>query len=341
MQRLLHLKFSMSYLVRALVRSRHALRKFSPMHSRKTLLVFLIFFCSTASAFELVLEDKALYKTDDRYELATASKKMQSAAQSVGALVNRSSLVGLENNQWRLMMNQTGREQGWCPSERFVDQPTAASCTGFLVAPDQLATSAHCVQPMNDPGAPGLACEDLSIVFGFSISPAGQVNSLFKQESVYHCKHVLAGEDNPTGSDWRVIQLDRQAQNIDTLTVYKGSDVSEQWSLSMVGHPAGLPAKYGDNAKVIDASPQGYFVTDMDAYVGNSGSPVFVESNDEAVVVGLLSRGAEDYIQINQGLNSCLQSRQCGPGECGGEHVTPARVLEEYAINAVDTLSIE
>lgn len=292
-------------------------------------------------ASELLLDDKAIYHTDDRFEIVNASDKMQGVARSVGALVSRTSLVNVSASRWELTLNQTGRQKGWCPSERFIDQPTAASCTGFLVAPDQLATSAHCVQPENDPYAPGLSCANLSIVFGYAMSDEGRVLNQFERDSIYHCERVLAGENDPVGSDWRIIELDREAQNINTLTVYKGAAVSTHWPLSIIGYPNGLPVKYGRNARVVDASQTGYFVTDIDSYVGNSGSPVFVETDSEVIVVGVLSRGAEDYIEVNQGLDSCLQSRQCTTDTCGGEHVTPARVLEEFAVNTLDKLVVQ
>lgn len=307
-----------------------------------TLLISTLLMSTGVAAFEFgeLLDDKALYGKDDRYELVEASETIKAAAGSVGALVARTSLLELGQDKWELQSSQTGRTQGWCENERFIDQPNAASCTGFLVAADQIATSAHCVQPADDPGAPGLSCANLSVVFGYALSDSGQVLDQFSHDSVFHCKRVLAGENDPTGSDWRVFELERAAQHIRRLTVYKGVEIQRHWPLSIVGYPNGLPAKYGNNANIVDTSPEGYFVTDIDSYVGNSGSPVFVETDTDAIVVGLLSRGAADYLETSRGSESCLQSRQCTSDTCGGEHVTPSSVLARYAEKTLDNITL-
>lgn len=307
-----------------------------------TWLLFLTswLFCGSSIATEWIIQDKAVYGSDDRYEVHEAGQLLQHVALSVGAIMHSRNVEQTSEGIWTLVPNITGRDKDWCETERFIDQPTAASCTGFLVSPSRLATSAHCVQPANDPGAPGLSCKDMSVVFGYALDEAGEVNNEFAHDRVYRCKNVVAGENNPTGSDWRVIELDRRVAGVDVLTVYRGEQVSLSWQLAIIGHPNGLPAKIGDNAKVVDADSASYFVTDLDSYVGNSGSPVFVEHDGQAVVVGLLSRGADDFEQASIGLDSCQQSRRCTTDSCGGEHVTPANVLREFASRTLGSISV-
>lgn len=288
---------------------------------------------------ELILEDKAIYASDDRHEVFEARQWLRSVARSVGAIVDSEKVSRSTSGQWQLSLEQTGRDKGWCETERFIDQPTAASCTGFLVSPARLATSAHCIQPSDDPGAPGLSCADVSVVFGYALDKAGELSREFSEEQVYRCQRVLAGANDPAGSDWRVVELDRDVTGIDVLTVYDGNAVSLTWELAIVGHPNGLPAKIGDNASVVDDSARGYFVTDLDSYVGNSGSPVFTKHEGHPVVVGLLSRGADDFEATRIGQQECQRSRQCTAESCGGEHVTPASVLQEYASHTFQSVA--
>lgn len=305
------------------------------------LLPVWLFLSSTSIANDLIIEDKAIYASDDRREVFESGKWLRKVARSVGAIVDSRKVSRSSTGLWQLVHGATGRDQGWCDTERFIDQPTAASCTGFLVSPSHLATSAHCVQPAEDPGAPGLACANMSVVFGYALDKTGKLNSEFQNEQVYRCHSVLAGENDPVGSDWRVVELDRDVNGIDALTVYEGVSVSQNWKLSIIGHPNGLPAKIGANASVVDASTEGYFVTDLDSYAGNSGSPVITLHDGQAVVVGLLSRGAPDFEQIRVGQQECQQSRSCTAESCGGEHVTPARVLQEYALHTLQSISAQ
>jgi hypothetical protein len=71
-------------------------------------------------------------------------------------------------------------------------------------------------------------------------------------------------------------------------------DVAKGQELYMIGHPAGLPAKYADDAVVVDLrEDRKLFSADLDAYGGNSGSPVFDKATGR--VVGVLVAGENDF----------------------------------------------
>ena len=61
------------------------------------------------------------------------------------------------------------------------------------------------------------------------------------------------------------------------------------------------------------------FVSNLDAYTGSSGSPVF---NSSHIVEGILSRGERDFIEVQQ----CNRSLVCPNTGCRGEDCT--RVTE-------------
>ena len=75
----------------------------------------------------------------------------------------------------------------------------------------------------------------------------------------------------------------------------------------MIGHPSGLPRKYAGDATVTQVLSPGTdelrYVTDLDAFGGNSGSGVFTSGTTTTsstcypagVMVGILVKGATDY----------------------------------------------
>jgi hypothetical protein len=84
-----------------------------------------------------------------------------------------------------------------------------------------------------------------------------------------------------------------------------------------MGHPARLPIKFADGSIVRDNTPSSYFIANLDAYGGNSGSPVFGTDN---VVEGVLVRGDADFT-LAEGA-ACWVSKVCPTTGCQGEHCT-------------------
>ena len=87
--------------------------------------------------------------------------------------------------------------------------------------------------------------------------------------------------------------------------------------LYVIGHPAGLPLKVADGARVRQIKDE-HFVANLDTYGGNSGSAVFSMETDK--VVGLLVRGETDFVWDSE--HQCKRSNRCGNFGCSGEDVT-------------------
>lgn len=99
--------------------------------------------------------------------------------------------------------------------------------------------------------------------------------------------------------------------------------VNDSDPLYIVGCPVGLPLKHAGKAVVRDNSPKAYFIANLDAYGGNSGSPVF-SADDQQQVEGILVRGAPDFERHPSG---CLLSKVCPDTGCEGEHVLRIRQI--------------
>jgi V8-like Glu-specific endopeptidase len=194
-----------------------------------------------------------------------------------------------------------------CPSEPFSDQPNPASCSGFLVTSDTIATAGHCVEDDAD-------CSSLAFVFGFVMQDADTAALTVDASEVYYCGDLIEKREGNT--DWALIQLDRPVTNHTPLQVRTSGTVPDEEPLLVIGHPSGLPRKYAGGANVRDNFGTTSFVANLDTYGGNSGSPVF--STATMMVEGILVSGETDFV-LDGG---CYVSNTCPDNGCSGETVT-------------------
>jgi V8-like Glu-specific endopeptidase len=95
--------------------------------------------------------------------------------------------------------------------------------------------------------------------------------------------------------------------------IREAGTVSDGHALHIIGHPMGLPAKFAGGGTVRENRYRAVFIETLDAYPGNSGSPVF--NSTTHVVEGLLVRGKKDSF-VKQG--ECFVSRVCPDTGCSG-----------------------
>lgn len=261
-----------------------------------------------APAFAQVGPD-VIYGSDDRIDLyQTQNTLLLEAADSTVALFSGSD-VTLAGGRANLSVSHYGRSMNLCPSEPFYDQVNGAFCSGSLVAPDVIMTAGHCVRSES-------ACQGTKFVFGFGVRSQGVMPGSVGADDVYSCKKLIAQTLVGNGADFALIRLDRAVTGRRPLRFNRTGDPANGTPLVVIGHPAGLPTKIAGGAKVRDASPNGYFVANLDTYGGNSGSAVFNATN--LVIEGILVRGENDYVYRG----GCRVSQECADDACRGEDVT-------------------
>jgi hypothetical protein len=256
---------------------------------------------------------RVVYGVDDRKDIYQVKRKtVLTAADGVAALVKTSDLTPLPNGNWRLLTTSYKQEYDLCDNEPFASQPLGCFCSGFLVAPDILATAGHCVKSTAD-------LARMRFVFGFRMSNAASATTEFGPDAVYKGTAVIGRKlEEDGGSDWALVRLERPVVGRKPLKVRKSGKVKNNQSLFVIGHPNGLPVKYADGAAVRDNSPKPFFVANLDTYGGNSGSPVF--NKTKVNVEGILVRGENDFASAG----SCNLSLVCPSTGCRGEDVTRA-----------------
>lgn len=293
--------------------------------------------------FSISAGGKGIYGADNRQDYFQAPADMQQLADSVVSLWESRQVVEAYGKAFLSTVN-FGKALNLCVSEPFREQPTGAFCSGTLVGDNIILTAGHCITDE-------ARCADTKFVFGFAVKEKGKAAQTdVKPEEVYGCKRIIKRElDKPpspgvlgtigalignllnsTGPDYALIELDRKVANHKPLAVDRDRSLSKGDGLFVIGHPVGLPLKVAGDAKVRDASPKSFFMTDLDTFGGNSGSAVF--NSKTSLIEGILVRGGTDFVKSQAG---CTISYQVGQEDGKGEAVTRISALSAF-IPAID-----
>ena len=146
---------------------------------------------------------QVIYGDDDRIDTYLETDPQRLALSGpVCALVSTSRLVGQGNGSFTLQtFAWTVGGRPACAEEPFGSQPVSAFCTGFLVAPDIIATAGHCYDSSD--------FADVRFVFGFRMLNSQTAATTFAANQVYSGVELLGRELDSTGADYALIRLDR------------------------------------------------------------------------------------------------------------------------------------
>ena len=129
---------------------------------------------------------------------------------------------------------------------------------------------------------------------------------------------IKSVENRETGSDFAIIRLRRPVLDRSPLQYRQSGTVPSNQELIVIGHPSGLPTKVSDEAEVSGNEMPAFFLSNLDAFGGNSGSPVL--DAETGIVEGVLVRGEYDYVRQN----GCKRPKFCANDMtgCSGEGAT-------------------
>lgn len=232
---------------------------------------------ATASVF-------VIYGDDDRQETIMTSPFLQDLADSTAAMIEEKN-ISINGALVSIKGPSLGERFGLCKDERFYSQTSAAYCSGFLVAPDIMATAGHCFQNES-------YCETAVWVFNYKLKDEKDSSVTVSKNDIYRCQSILKKEfGNNSRNDYALIKLDRKVEGHFPVKISK-EDPEIGEALVMIGHPSGLPQKIDDGGFVRSKTLNG-FKANLDAFQINSGSAVFSAKSGE--LVGILVTGAKDY----------------------------------------------
>ncbi|MCX6245881.1 MAG: serine protease [Bacteroidetes bacterium] len=184
-----------------------------------------------------------------------------------------------------------------CRSEKFIEEICASTGTGWAYKDNLIVTATHCFKKNNETDY-----SNYLFIFDFLEIDSGAIISktrVFRPVG----KVTLKPEDK--NLEFTIIQVDRPVPEfryaeLDNVPPSSINPITTR--LFMLGHPLGLPLKYAPDGK-ISYSADNYFITNLNAYAGNSGSPVFRSGTKK--VVGMLVCGNNDF---EQGATGCAVS---------------------------------
>ncbi|HEY8271372.1 MAG TPA: serine protease [Pseudobdellovibrionaceae bacterium] len=283
--------------------------QFSSLKILSKLLSLMILTVSATKALAMDFVPYTIYGEDNRNNIYTAPSTIQALGRSVPGQFSKDVLM---NKGGGYSVESTTLGKRHCSSVRFGEEFLGPRCTGFLIAPNVVATAGHCVKDAND-------CANYYWAFDFKLKSAGDTSyTRVPAENVYTCKRILAQKfEFLDGIDFAIIQLDREVKGRDALPLDFTSDTPVGTALFVLGYPSSTPLKYTDSG-VISKNLEKIYYSNLDIFGGNSGSPVFDVSTGK--ITGIISEGNGDWVW-NDG-NTCKIAKVCSEGGTCGHSIT-------------------
>ncbi|WP_141591636.1 trypsin-like serine protease [Myxococcus sp. AB056] len=265
-------------------------------------------------------EHPVVYGPDNRTDVYAypASVLRTRAEKSTVALMNPSDFNASNPNNVTFNGSTLQSAYNLCSTQRFLNDPTSAFCSGTLIDDDLVLTAGHCITSAS-------ACANTRFVFNFYRTSATTLQTVTTAD-IFSCQSIVARQQGTVGGrnlDFAVVRLDRPATpRFEPAPIRPGNTALPlNTGVSVIGSGSGIPFKIDDGGWVRDAraGTLDYFVANTDTFGGNSGSGVY--ENNNVTVAGILVRGVTDY--VSQG--GCNVVNQCTDTGCGGESITYVR----------------
>jgi len=234
-------------------------------------------------------------------------------AAAVAIVVEKEKLHQVAKNAYQLDISYSlGKKYQLCPGEAFTTQPVLGSGTAFLIGKDRMITAGHVFSGK---------LQGYAVIFGFELAnQSGGIQSIIAADSIYFPTRIIQQSEE---LDLTAFTLDRETASA-ALQTGTEKELANDAGIYMVGHPYGLPKKVAANAAIEDNTSKDYFYTSLDAFQGNSGSPVFSVATHK--LIGVLVGGQADF----QWQGNCFQSVVCKIPYCNGEKVVRISSVSDW-----------
>ena len=195
-----------------------------------------------------------------------------------------------------------------CTNVKFYEQKSAPFCTAFVVSEDIIITAGHCIDDNN--------IDSVVFIFDLMLESKNDNFSIVSSEQIYYPKEVLKRVyDTKNRIDYTVVELEEPVSPervLDCSTNFKYKLGSNNY---IIGHPSGLPMKYAPDGHITQRPSKYYFQTNLNAFSGNSGSPIFDEKTNS--VIGIFIAGESNFTYNKK--DDCVQVIDCYAKNCTKE----------------------
>ncbi len=289
------------------------------MDTTKLLLICLfLFFFFLSSITSANYYPKGVYGTDNRYDIFSGDATIKEMGRAVVAKIGSSHLLKTDNG-YKIVGQTLEESRNVCKDEKFADQISAASCSGFLVSEDIVITAGHCMLHSRD-------CATSSWAFDYQFDGVSEDINI-DASSVYRCvnfKREYGLDRFGNKRDYGVIKLDRVVPDRIPLAIRNKGVVKKGAEVFVIGFSDGTPMKAADDGFIRNVS-RTVFKTNLDTFFKNSGSPVINAKTLE--VEGILVSGDNDYEYDAE--NSCLRIKRYEMDSGLGESVTKISLVKK------------
>lgn len=248
------------------------------------------------------------------------------SAESVAAIFSKADLIRAGAG-YDLVHKPLYKRQGLSEAVRFAHQASAAGATAFVVGPVHVMTAAHCIDRN--------MLDETRFVFGYRVEEGGSTRLHVPDAWVFRAKALIEWQYEPTtGRDWAIVEVDRPIGRA-PLRLRYDQPVRMEETVYYLGHPRGLPMKYGGIAQVIDLGTDVFFRANIDSFKGASGAPVF---DADHRVVGIHVRGIVESVLDKTSMSVFDRVVQTGSPEAIGEDVVRVSQVPKPKLQSIGAL---
>jgi hypothetical protein len=263
------------------------------------------------------IAEEVVYGTDDRMDVyAHPDATLRARAQQATVALMSPSVINTTNpNNVTFNAPNLQEDRNLCSTERFLDDPTPAFCSGTLIDDDLVLTAGHCITRTRD-------CLNTRFVFNFYRTSETTLQTVTTAD-IFSCTSIVARAQSSTKSgvlDYAIVRIDRPATpRFTPAPVRKGLiPLSLGQNVAVIGSPTGIPFKIDAGGTVRDprSATVDFFEATTDTFGGNSGSGVY--ETGTYTLAGILVRGEVDY----RSNGTCNVVNTCSETGCSGEDST-------------------
>lgn len=262
-----------------------------------------------------------IHEKDDRVYARFASAQQQELAKSIATIIPHYKLRAQSRGYYKIDAVPLEEKRPLCSEgQKFSKDLSFSHCTATLLTEKYVVTSGHCIENFYHDRISERSNSRLKnqrIVFNVKSD-----NQLISEDDIYSIKYVHEFVFVQGILDYAILELDRKVSFNPSIRMHKGEQAID--SVFSMGHSEGTNLKFLGNTRNLKV--RSFFVhSDLDAFEGDSGSPVF-ETNSGALV-GIINAGPKDY--VFDGTRNCFEYHRIGQGKALTRFIKLSKILRE------------